>query len=96
MPPGSVTVDRQDRYSGANLFIESKEGYLYSGIINLELLINGTTKKVPIGSAEHPIRWTSDLQNKFQAVVNYDWHPIEHRWLALKEFGDYSWYNCCV
>ncbi|MFI6229445.1 hypothetical protein ACIBCR_19270 [Micromonospora echinospora] len=84
MPPGTLSMGLSDAgFSDASIAVTGEDGYLYEGQIVVEALVNNEPQTLTWGSYEKPFRWISDSSGRFAKDdgSEYDWHPIEKRWV---------------
>jgi hypothetical protein len=82
MPPASLT-SRDLEHSSADLTVQSLDGYLYQGKIQILANLNGQVKKLDIGSRARPLRWMSDQAGRYHPIDNpcRAWDPNKRTWI---------------
>ena len=72
VPPASVTIDSAD-YQSVMISPEARAGTLYTGLIEVNIIQGGASKKLFLGSEQEPLRWLVwDDQLMGAAYVDYD------------------------
>ena len=82
MPPASLTSSDLE-HGSADLAIQSLDGYLYQGKIQILANLNGQVKTLDIGSRARPLRWMSDQAGKYHPIDNpcRAWDPNKRTWI---------------
>jgi hypothetical protein len=80
MPPTTLTQARAGAISSA-VSVMSEPGYVYTGYIEINAVVNGEDRSYSYGTEEDPVRWVDGAT--FATDSGIDWNPKSHAWESV-------------